>query len=82
MWLLPLPVGHLSLAGYRSPFGPAPLQGLLPYYGLLRPCARIGTLALTRFSRLSFSLNIGATGSRVPQKSLFWIHATSKPDAA
>src|SRR6267142_4179588 len=23
----------------RSPFGPAPLQSLRPYYGLLRPCA-------------------------------------------
>jgi hypothetical protein len=31
---------------------------------------------------LSFSPNIGATGSRVPQKSLIWIHAASKPDAA
>src|ERR1035437_2567453 len=39
MELLPSPVGHLSLAGYRSPFGPAPLQSLHPYYGLLRPCA-------------------------------------------
>src|SRR4028119_2322035 len=26
-------------AGHRSPFGPAPLRGLPPYYGLLRPCA-------------------------------------------
>ncbi len=26
-------------AGYRSPFGPVPLQNLRPYYGLLRPCA-------------------------------------------
>ena len=26
-------------AGYRSPFGPVPLQNLHPYYGLLRPCA-------------------------------------------
>ena len=39
MWLLPLPVGQLSLAGYRSPFGPALLPSFLPYYGLLRPCA-------------------------------------------
>ena len=41
-----------------------------------------GTLALAGISHLSFSLHIGATGSRVPQKSLIWIHATSKPDAA
>src|SRR6516165_12625714 len=26
-------------AEQRSPFGPAPLQSLPPYYGLLRPCA-------------------------------------------
>src|SRR5262245_19490432 len=26
-------------AEQRSPFGPAPLQSLRPYYGLLRPCA-------------------------------------------
>ncbi len=39
MRLLPSPVGRLPLAGYRSPFGPAPLQSLHPYYGLLRPCA-------------------------------------------
>ena len=43
---------------------------------------RIGTLALAGISHLSFSLNIGATGSRVPQKSLIKIHAASKPDAA
>ena len=28
-----------AAAGYRSPFGPVPLQDLHPYYGLLRPCA-------------------------------------------
>src|ERR1039458_6935732 len=28
-----------AAAGYRSPFGPVPLQDLRPYYGLLRPCA-------------------------------------------
>src|SRR6516164_11654565 len=26
-------------AGYRCPFGPAPLQDFQPYYGQLRPCA-------------------------------------------
>src|ERR1039458_9814243 len=40
MRLLPSPVGRLPLAGYRSPFGPAPLQSLHPYCGLLRPCAQ------------------------------------------
>jgi hypothetical protein len=28
-----------AAAGYRSPFGPVPLQDLHPYYGLPRPCA-------------------------------------------
>ena len=47
--LLLLPIGFSWLvvsAEQRSPFGPAPLQSLRPYYGLLRPCARIGTLIL------------------------------------
>jgi hypothetical protein len=46
------------------------------------PVPHIGTLALAGISHLSFSLNSGATGSRIPQKSLIWIHAASKPDAA
>jgi hypothetical protein len=71
-----------AAAVYRSPFGPAPLQGLRPYYGLLRLCARIGTLALAGASHLSVSLNIGTTGSRVPQQSLIQVHPASKPGAA
>ena len=46
------------------------------------PVPRIGTLALAGITRLDVSLHIGATGSRVPQKSLIRIHAASKPDAA
>jgi hypothetical protein len=46
------------------------------------PVPRIGTLALAGITRLDVSLYIGATGSRVPQKSLIRIHAASKPDAA
>jgi len=45
------------------------------------PVPRIGTLALAGASRLSFFLRIGATGFRVPQKSLIRVHAASKPDA-
>src|SRR6266404_2574857 len=40
--LLPLPDGFswpVASAEQRSPFGPAPLQGLRPYYELLRRCA-------------------------------------------
>ena len=38
MRLLPSLVGRLPKAGYRCPFGPAPLQDLPPYCGQLRPC--------------------------------------------
>jgi hypothetical protein len=31
-------VGRLPKAGYRCPFGPAPLQDFQPYCGQLRPC--------------------------------------------
>src|SRR3954470_8357102 len=37
--LLPSLVGPSHEAEQCSPFGPAPLQGFPPYYGLLRPCA-------------------------------------------
>ncbi|NCC33933.1 MAG: hypothetical protein EOM24_18245 [Chloroflexia bacterium] len=43
---------------------------------------RIGTLDLPGASRSAVSLSIGATGSPVPQKSLFQIHAAFEPDAA
>jgi hypothetical protein len=57
-------------------------RAFLPTTDCSVPVPRIGTLALAGISRLSFSLNIGATGSRVPQKSLIRVHAASKPDAA
>jgi hypothetical protein len=68
-------------AEQRNPFAPAPLQDLHHYYGLLRPCARIGTLTLIGSTYLDFSLSIGATGSRVPHRSLVQSHAASMPDA-
>jgi hypothetical protein len=46
------------------------------------PVPRIGTPALAGTSRLSFSLRIGTTGSRVPQQNLIRVHAASKPGAA
>jgi hypothetical protein len=53
-------VDHLSLAGYRSPFGPAIYTTLIPTtdYSVVVP--HIGTLAPAGISRLRFSLNIGA----------------------
>lgn len=46
------------------------------------PVLRIGTLTLTGTSCLSFSLGIGATGSRVPHESLIRSHAAFMPDVA
>lgn len=45
------------------------------------PVPRIGNLTLTGTSCLGFSLNIGATGSRVPHESLIRRHAAFMPDA-
>ena len=69
-------------AEQRSPFGPAPLQSLHPYYGLLRPCAPHRYSRPRGFGRLDFSLGIGATGSHVPYKSLVELRAAYMPDAA
>src|SRR6516162_8401769 len=50
----------MAKAEQRSPFAPAPLQGLRRYYGLLRPCAplRFGTLALAVGAACGFSLHV------------------------
>jgi hypothetical protein len=50
--------------------------------GWSAPVLRIGTLTLMGSSHLSFSLNIEATGSHVPRKSLDQVHAIFMPDAA
>jgi len=69
-------------AEQRSPFGPAPLQSLHPYYELLRPCAPLRYSGPCGVSRLDVSLGIGATGSHVPYKSLVELRAAYMPDAA
>jgi len=46
------------------------------------PVPRIGTQSLTGFSRSARFLCIGATGSHVPCKSLFQVHAAFEPDVA
>jgi len=69
-------------AEQRSPFGPAPLQSLRPYYGLLRPCASHRYSDPRGLSRLrSLPLHRG-TGSHVPYKSLVELRAAYMPDAA
>ena len=50
--------------------------------GCSAPVPRIGNLTLIGTAYLGFSLNIGATGSRVPQGSLVKSHAAFMPDAA
>ena len=42
---------------------------------------RFGTQGLAGITRSACSLNIGATGSHVPCKSLIQIHAAFEPDA-
>src|SRR5439155_26291089 len=69
-------------AEQRSPFGPAPLQSLHPYYELLRPCAPLRYSGPCGVRRLDVSLGIGATGSHVPYKSLVELRAAYMPDAA
>src|SRR6202035_4950009 len=83
--LLLLPVGFswpAVSAEQRSPFGPAPLQSLHPYYELLRPCAPLRYSGPCGVRRLDVSLGIGATGSHVPYKSLVELRAAYMPDAA
>ena len=68
---------------HHSPFGPAPLQRLHPYYELFCPCALHRYSEPLRGSPCSArSLPIRATGSHVPYKSLIQIHAAFEPDAA
>src|SRR5215469_12349258 len=71
-----------AVAEQCSPFGPAPLQSLQPYYELLRPCAPLRYSGPHGVRRLAVSLGIGATGSHVPYKSLVELRAAYMPDAA
>src|SRR5580692_7572119 len=81
MRLLPSPVGRLPQQDTAAPSVQSHYRTFIPTTGCSAPVPRIGTLALAGTSRLSFSLHIGTTGSRVPQKSLIRVHAASKPDA-
>ena len=50
--------------------------------GCSAPVPRFGNLTLAGTACLGFSLNIGATGSRVPHESLVKSHAAFMPDVA
>jgi hypothetical protein len=82
MRLLPSPVGRLPQQDTAAPSVQSHYRTFAPTTGCSAPVPRIGTLALAGASHLSFSLNIGTTGSRVPQQSLIRVHAASKPGAA
>jgi hypothetical protein len=77
-WLLPLLVGHRERLIDTTP-------SLHPHYGtssLLRvvpPLCPASVLSPLWVFHLSFSLDIGATGSHVPPESLVQVHATSMP---
>src|SRR6266508_1190046 len=68
-------------AEQRSPFGPAPLQSLHPYYELLRPCAPHRYSDPRGLSRLRSLPLHRRTGSHVPYKSLVELRAAYMPDA-
>ena len=83
--LLLLPDGFswpVASVEQRSPFGPAPLQSLRPYYEPLRPCAPHRYSRPRGFSRLRLLPLHRSTGSHVPYKSLVELRAASMPDAA
>ena len=65
--LLPSPVGRLPRQDTAVPSVQFHYRTFIPTTDCSVPVPRIGT-ALAGASRLSFSLGIGATGSRVPQK--------------
>src|SRR5208337_3605412 len=82
MRVLPSPVALRPELNNATP-------SLQPYYrtfitttGCSAPVPRIGTLILAGTACLDFSLRIGATGSRVPHRSLDQSHAAFMPDAA
>src|SRR5260370_38827277 len=83
--LLPLPDGFswpVASAEQRSPFGPAPLQSLPPYYGLLRPWTPHRYSDPRGLSRLRSLPLHRRTGSHVPYKSQVELRAAYMPDAA
>src|ERR1700737_990608 len=82
----PLSRWAMAKAEQRSPFAPAPLQGLRRYYGLLRPCAPLRYSRPRGWSRLRLFSSPprggGGTDSHVPYESLVELRAAYMPDAA
>src|SRR6516164_9228596 len=76
----------VAKAEQRSPFAPAPLQGLRRYYGLLRPCAPLRYSRPCGWSRLRLVPSRGQRDEAqlltFHYESLVELRATSTPDAA
>src|ERR1700748_1014864 len=81
MRVLPLPVALCREQNNATPSLQPHYRTLVPTTGCSAPVPRIGTLILIGSAYLDFSLCIGATGSRVPHRSLVRSHAAFMPDA-
>ena len=82
MELLPFPVGSRLELNNATPLLQRHYSAFNAITGCSAPVPRIGTLILAGTACLDFSLRIGATGSRVPHRSLDQSHAAFMPDAA
>ena len=80
--LLPSPVDLSPELNNATPSLQPHYRTFITTTGCSAPVPRIGTLTLIGTAHLDFSLSIGATGSRVPRKSLVQSHAAFMPDAA
>src|ERR1700760_88865 len=79
---LPLPVALWPEQNNATPSLQPHYRTFITITGCSAPVPRIGTLTLIGSTYLDFSLSIGATGSRVPHRSLVQSHAASMPNAA
>ena len=82
MRILPSPVDLTPELNNATPSLQPHYRAFTTTTGCSAPVPRIGTLILIGSAYLDFSLSIGATGSRVPHRSLVQSHAASMPDAA
>src|ERR1700757_3546744 len=82
MRVLPLPVALWPEQNNATPSLQPHYRTFITTTGCSAPVPRIATLTLIGSTYLDFSLSIGATGSRVPHRSLVQGHAAFTPDAA
>src|SRR5262245_10466799 len=78
MRVLPLPVALWPEQNNATPSLQPHYRTFITTTGCSAPVPRIGTLTLIGSTSLHFSLSIGATGSRVPHRSLVQGHAASR----